>query len=167
MSTEQYGNEVELQQLEPQPIASIRATWMIVALNQAQDDMMRALAGFIQKGGVQPAGPPFVRYHSFENGVTDLEVGVPMKERVAGEGQIVGGELPGGAAVTTLHLGGHDTLGDAYERIGAGLKAHAREPRGAAWEVYYWIDPSQYHGPQTWPDPSTWRTQLVQPINES
>ncbi len=167
MTAAQPGNDVELQHLEPQPVVSIRATWMIAALDQAQDDMMRALATFFQQGGAQPAGPPFVRYHSFANGVTDLEVGVPVTESVAGEGRIVGGELPGSPAVTVWHLGGHDKLGDAYARLSDGLKAPGREPRGAAWEVYYWINPSKANGPVDWPDPSAWRTQLVQPINQS
>lgn len=167
MTTEMPTTDVELQQLGPQPVLSITATWMIAALGEAQDDMMRALAGFIQQGGAQPVGPPFVRYHSFENGITDLEVGVPVTEPVTGEGRIVGGALPGGPALTTWHLGAHDLLGDAYKRIGAGPNVPGREPRGAVWEVYDWIEPSHYNGMGGWPDPSAWRTQLVQPISES
>jgi hypothetical protein len=117
---------------------------MIAALNEAQDEMMRALAAFLQHGGAQPVGPPFVRYQAFANGVTDLEVGVPVSKPVAGAGRIVGGELHGGPVVTVWHLGGHDTLGDGYVRLGAGVTAFGREPRGAAWEVYCWIDPSHY-----------------------
>ncbi len=167
MAAEQHGNDVEIQQLDPQPVVSIRATVRIVDLAAAMDDRLTALSGYLQQRGAQPAGPPFVRYHTFGETETDLEFGIPVGEPVAGEGRIASGALPGGPTVTTWHIGPHDTLRDAYARLDAWLKAHGREPAGAAWEVYYWLDPSQYRGPATLPDPSPWRTQLIQPIKES
>lgn len=166
MSTQQHG-DVTIQQLEPQPVVSIRATVPIAELGQHHDDRLRALAGFLEQRGVRPAGPPFVRYHTFGDGETDLEVGIPVGTAVAGEGRIAAAELPGGPAVTTWHIGAHDTLGDAYARMQVWLSEHGREPDGAAWEVYGWIDPARYDGPATWPDPASWRTQLIQPIAAS
>jgi effector-binding domain-containing protein len=113
---------------------------------------------------VQPAGPPFVRYHTFGETETDLQVGIPVAEAAPGEGQIVAGALPGGAFVTTWHLGSHDGLGEAYARLGAWLKEYGRAADGSAWEVYWWIDLSMEPNPSAWPAPSEWRTQLVQPI---
>jgi len=158
------GNDVEVQQLKPQPVLSIRATVRIDQLGEAMGDRLQALRDYLQQSGAQSAGPPFVRYHTFGETETDLETGIPVVEPVAGNGRITGGELPGGQAVTTWHVGPHDKLGDAYAHIVACLKEQGHEPDGAAWEVYYWIDLRQ---PQdldtsTW-DPSTWRTQLVQP----
>jgi len=112
---------------------------------------------------VTPAGPPFVRYHTFGETETDLETGVPVFEAAAGEGRIVPGELPGGAAISAWHLGSHDRLGEAYGRLDTRLKEHGREADGAAWEVYWWIDPGLELDPASWPAPSKWRTQLVQP----
>ena len=105
-----------------------------------------------------------MRYHTFTQTETDLELGIPVVAPIAGEGRIAGGELPGGRAITTWHIGPHDTLADAYARMQAWLKEHGREPDGAPWEVYYWIDPNQYRGPAAWPDSTSWRTQLIQPI---
>ncbi len=48
-------------------------------------------------------------------------MGVPLVDPVTGEGRIAAGELPGGPAVTTWHLGAHDKLGGAYARIAAYL----------------------------------------------
>jgi len=164
MAAEQPGNDVEMEQLEPQPVLSIRATVQIVDLAQAQDDCLLALSSYLQQSGAQLAGPPFVRYHTFTQTETDLELGIPVVAPIAGEGRIAGGELGGGLAITTWHIGPHDTLADAYARMQAWLKEHGRKPDGAAWEVYYWIDPNQYRGASTWPDSSSWRTQLIQPI---
>jgi effector-binding domain-containing protein len=164
MTAQQPGNDVEMEQLEPQPVLSIRATVQIVDLAQAQDDRLRALSSYLRQCGAQLAGPPFVRYHTFTQTETDVELGIPVVAPIAGEGRIAAGELGGGPAISTWHIGAHDTLAEAYARIQAWLKAHGREPDGAAWEVYYWIDPNQYRGPVTWPDSSSWRTQLIQPI---
>jgi effector-binding domain-containing protein len=162
MNVEENG-KVEVEQLAPQPVLSIRATVGIVQLGEAMGDRLQALGEYLRQRGAQPAGPPFVRYHTFGESETDLETGVPVAAPIAGEGRIASGELPGGPAASTWHFGPHDKLGDAYGRIAAWLEEHGRERDGAAWEVYYWIDMSQYFDTSAW-DPSTWRTQLVQPI---
>ena len=156
-------NEVEHQQLAPQPVLSIRAVVRIEQLGEAMGDRIEALRSYLQQQGVQPAGPPYVRYHTFGEVETDLETGVPLVAPIEGEGRIEGGELPGGPAATTWHFGAHDKLGDAYGRIAAWQKEHSRMSDGAAWEVYHWIDLSHDLDPSKW-DPSTWGTQLVQPV---
>ncbi len=86
-------------------------------MGEAMDDRLRALSAYLQQRGVQPAGAPFVRYHTFGETETDLETGIPVAEPVAGEGRIVSGVLPGGPAISTQHIGLHDRLGDAYACI--------------------------------------------------
>jgi effector-binding domain-containing protein len=163
MNAEPSGNHVEIQQLEPQPVLYIRATARIDQLGEAMGDRIQALSGYIQERGVQPAGPPFVRYHTFGETETDFELGVPVVKPAAGEGRIAGGQLPGGPAVTTWHFGPHDKLGDAYARIESWLKEHGREPDGPAREVYHWIDLGQGDA-SGMAEPSTRGTQLVQPV---
>jgi effector-binding domain-containing protein len=164
MDAGQNPEAVVVEEREPQPILSIRRNVELVRLTEAQGERLRELWNSMQRQGVQPAGPPFVRYHTFGESETDLEVGVPVAEAAPGEGQIVAGALPGGAAVTTWHHGSHDGLGEAYARLGAWLKEHGSTADGAAWEVYWWIDLSVEPNPSAWPAPSEWRTQLVQPI---
>lgn len=149
---------------EPQPVLSIRGTARIDELAAHQGERLRELWSAIQARGVAAAGPPFVRYHTFGENETDLEVGIPVLSPAAGEGRIAAGELPGGAAITTWHIGAHDRLAEAYGRLGTWLNEHRRQAAGAAWEVYWWIEPSVEPDPATWPPPSDWRTELVQPI---
>ena len=164
MDPGQTPQTLVVEEREPQPVLSIRRTVELARLSEAQGESLRDLWGSIQRRGVEPAGPPFVRYHTFGETETDLEVGVPVVEASPGEGQVGAGELPGGPALTTWHLGSHDGLGDAYARLDAWLKGHERKADGAAWEVYTWIDPVLEPDPSAWPAPSEWRTQLVQPI---
>jgi effector-binding domain-containing protein len=167
MATEQKitGNSsgVELRELDPQPVLSIRETIRTEQLGETMGERLQALQAYLRQSGAQPAGPPFVRYHTFSETETDMEVGVPVVGPASGEGQIAAGELPSGPAAVTVHLGAHDKLGEAYGRIAAWVEENHRESAGPAREVYYWIDLSQDLDPSGW-DPSTWRTELIQPI---
>ncbi len=163
MDAEQNGNNVETQQLDPQPVLSIRATIQIADLGEEMGNRIPALLDYMKQNGAQPAGPPFVRYHTFGDNETDFEIGIPVMATIPGAGRIAAGELPGGPAITTWHIGPHIKLGEAYTRINDFIKEQGREPEGPAREVYYWIDPIQNFDTSTW-DPSTGRTQLIQPI---
>jgi effector-binding domain-containing protein len=149
---------------EPQPVLSIRGNARIDELAAHQGERLRELWAAMQARGVAAAGPPFVRYHTFGESETDLEVGIPVVSPAAGEGLVAAGELPGGAAISTWHVGAHDRLAEAYGRMQSWLNEHGREAAGAAWEVYWWIDPSAEPDPANWPPPAEWRTELVQPI---
>ena len=164
MDAGQNREGVVVAERDRQPVLSIRQTVEVAHLTEAQGESLRELWSSIDRRGVKPAGPPFVRYHTFGETQTDLEVGIPVVEAPSGEGHVVAGELPGGAAVTTWHIGSHDGLGAAYARLDTWLREHGREADGAAWEVYSWIDPGVEPDPSAWPAPSEWRTQLVQPI---
>ena len=158
MSTNQADRSVELVELGLQPVVSIRATVPVAALNEAQAEMLHTLSEYLQRSGAQPSGPPFVRYHTFGDSETDMEMGVPMAEPAAGEGRVAVGSLPAGPAISTWHVGAHDRLGEAYERIQRWLKEHSREANSAGWEVYAWIDPSHDARTETWPNSAEWRT---------
>jgi effector-binding domain-containing protein len=158
---------VNLEHRDPLPILSIRENAAIDALANAQGERLRELWQYCQSRRVAPAGPPVVRYHTFGEGETDVEVGVPVREGAAGEGRIRAGELPGGPVITTWHLGAHDRLGEAYGRLAAWLTEHDRDAAGPAWEVYWWIDASREPDPSAWPAPTEWRTELVQPLADN
>lgn len=164
MTTADPQTDVVLHQLEAQPLVSIRGTVPIAQLGAAMGERLKALTGYLRSHGVQPTGAPCVRYHSFGETEADFELGIPVERAAAGEGEIVSGLLPGGPAATTWHLGAHDRLGEAYSRIQTWLQAQSREPSGPAWEVYSWIDLASDGGPEHWPEPTRWRTQLVQPL---
>jgi effector-binding domain-containing protein len=157
---------IDVEQREPQPVLSIRQTVALAKLTQAQGESLYELWRLLRDRGIEPAGPPFVRYHTFGEAETEVEVGVPVADAVAvhGLGRITGGELPGGRVVTTLHLGAHDRLADGYGRIQEWVAANA-QPAGSAWEIYDWIDLTREPDVSSWPAPPEWRTHLVQPIS--
>ena len=165
MAAEQNNNQdVEIREIEPQPILSIRGKIKTPQLGEAMGDRIGALSSYLEQSGAQPAGPPFVRYHAFDESNADFELGIPVVEAVAGEGRIEAGELAGGPAITTWHIGAHDKLGEAYARVEAALNEHGREPDGPPREVYHWIDFTKGGDDPGMPDPTTWRTELILPV---
>jgi effector-binding domain-containing protein len=154
----------ELEQRVRQPVAYRRTTVKLENLAQVQAKSLHEVWRAIEKRGLEPAGPPYVRYHTFGEVETDLEVGIPVREPGSGEPPVTAGDLPGGPAVTTWHLGAHDGLAAAYGRLQAWMEENHRDAGGAAWEVYWWVDPNIEPDPSTWPNPTEWQTELVQPI---
>jgi effector-binding domain-containing protein len=155
---------VVLEDRKLQPVLSIRATVRIDELAERQGESLRELWSSMQARGVTAAGPPFVRYHTIGRTEAEVELGIPVADAVSGEGRITAGELPGGAVISTWHIGSHDRLGEAYGRLQAWLSERGRKAAGAAWEVYSWIDPAFDPDPANWPPPAEWRCELVQPV---
>src|SRR5919112_5602133 len=107
MPQDPNDTDVKLQHRQRQPVLSVRATVPMAELTAAQGQALRALWDQLGQQGVRPAGPPYVRYHTFGDAETDVEVGVPVADGAAGEGRVAAGELPGGTVVSAWHLGAH------------------------------------------------------------
>ncbi|MDX6265137.1 MAG: hypothetical protein QOH84_6825 [Kribbellaceae bacterium] len=80
---------------------------------------------------IDPIGDVFFRYTlvDMENGL-GLQIGVPVEERHTGEGEIVGGVLPGGRYVSVTHIGHPDGLEGATGELLAWA-----EKEGLEWDV--------------------------------
>jgi hypothetical protein len=164
MDTGQSPEAVGVEDREAQPVLSIRANVRVAQLTEAQGENLQALWSFMERREVTPAGPPYVRYHTFGETQADLETGIPVAEAVAGEGRIAAGEASGRRR--DQHLASRVARWPGRRVRGPGVLAASERTRGdgAAWEVYWWIDPSVEPDPAAWPAPTEWRTQLVQPI---
>ena len=165
MDTGHATDAIVLEDRAAQPALSVRATIPTSRLSEAQGEGLADVIVSMRRRGIVPAGPVFVRYHSFDDGEADLETGIPVRDPEAGDGVVVPSELPGGTVISVWHVGSHDRLGEAYARIDAWLGQHGRGRTGPSWEIYTWIDPTVDPDPAIWPEPSAWRTELVQPVS--
>jgi DNA gyrase inhibitor GyrI len=115
--------------------------------------------------GIEPDGPPFFKYDVIDmDGDLQVEVGVAVARPVAGEGEVVGGVLPGGRYATVTHVGHPDTLYDATRDLLAWAEREGlvfdmtRTPQGERWAgrvEFYESDPRDE------PDLTKWRTTLA------
>jgi effector-binding domain-containing protein len=115
---------------EDQPYVALRGK---IAMHQIADFARRTpeLFSWLAARSINPIGDVFFRYAvvDMEHGLV-LEIGVPVEERHHGEGEIVGGVLPGGRYASVTHIGHPDEL----EGVTGDLLAWA-EKEGLEWDA--------------------------------
>ena len=148
---------VGLRKIERSPVLFVHKEAPVAGIGPALGEAYGAIWPYVQRVGVEPAGPPYARYLSVKPEHAVFEAGVPVSRAVPGEGEISAGELPGGDVAVTTHIGPFDQMQPAYEAIGAWMREHGRADGGPPWEVYM-TDPAEE------PDPAKWRTDIVWPL---
>ena len=153
------AHEVEVLQLEPQLVASIVVPGIgHAAVGAALHGTLPDVFSHLQAHGVAMTGPPFARYHPAAGGTgeLDLEAGIPVAGPFPETDTIKARRLPGGEAISTVHVGPYDRLPEAAAALSAWRAAHGREAAGAPWEVYE-DDPSAVPAEAV-------RTRLYEPL---
>jgi effector-binding domain-containing protein len=117
------------------------------------------VASYLEGTGTSPAGPPFARFFDYTEDEADFEAGFPVAEPVPGEGRIAAGELPGGLAAVTTHIGPYEGLQNTHASMGEWVLANGHDPAGPVWEVYM-TDPREEL------DRSKWRTEVFWPLRK-
>jgi hypothetical protein len=137
------------------------------AVDTAFPELFRSLA----EQGVEPLGPPFIRFLEvdLDGEPLDLAVGVPVADAVSADERLRAAALPAGRYVTLLHVGPYRhemepdlaaarvAMQDWARRQGVVLASRTTD-RGSAWGCYverYLI------GPVDEPDYSKWETELM------
>lgn len=107
--------------------------------------------------GITPAGPWFTHHLRMDPNVFDFEICVPVATPVAAAGRVRPGELLAAKVVRTVYRGPYEGLGSAWGEFDAWIEANGHKTRADLWERYV-------AGPESNPDPSTWRTELNRPL---
>jgi AraC family transcriptional regulator len=116
----------------------------------------RVFASLVELG-VRPVGPPFCRYTNWREDECDLEGGIIVDGLVSGFGDIEGGQIGGGPAVHTLHIGPYTELSKAYDALQQWLGENGKQSAGAPFELYL-TDPGRV------PDSAEWQTEIYWPV---
>ena len=139
-----------------QPVVFMRRRVRPDEMQQTMAECLPAVFMHCQRSGLTFAGPPYTRYVDMSRGHFTIETGMPVVEAVGG-GEVLAGELPGGAIARAVHAGPYDTLGAVYSELEAWAVEAGRPPSGAPWESYL-TDPTEV------PDPADWRTEVCLPL---
>lgn len=149
--------DCEVTQLKPQHAAVVKAQVGLDELPDIFREAFHATMTAIERQGLRATGPPFAYYPSAPTTVVTLEAGFPTSEAIEPEGRVVGFELPGGTAVTTVHIGPYDAMEETYTRMQSWMTDHGYDPSRGMWEVYLTDTENE-------PDPRRWRTRIVWPV---
>ena len=107
--------------------------------------------------GLAPAGPWFTHHLRMDPDIFDFEIGVPVNAPITAAGRVKAGELPAATVVRTVYHGPYEGLGPAWAELDAWVAAQGYSSRPDLWECYV-------AGPESSPDPATWRTELNRPL---
>jgi len=144
-------------QTDAQQTAVIRLTIPRDEIQTVMGPAMEEVMGALAAQGITPAGPLFSHHFKMDPDVFDFEVGAPVNSPVSPVGRVQAGKLPSANVARTVYTGGFEGLGDAWCEFGTWIEAEGLQSAPNLWEFYL-------SGPESSPDPSTWRTELNRPL---
>jgi len=114
-----------------------RETVTMKTIGEGLDAGFTALKEHVAATGATTAGPPFVFSPDFGKDQFDLIICMPVAAGAEGGEGIGLEEIAGGHVATVTHKGAYTDVPKAYEALFGWIKENAREPAGAAREVYH------------------------------
>jgi effector-binding domain-containing protein len=113
----------QIEERPEQPYLGIRSE-VTEGIAAAVDRAFPQLFAWLGEQGVQPSGPPFIRYLEVDNAgePLEIEVAAPVSGEARGDGPVAAGSLPSGRYATLLHIGPYRSetttdLGDAQAQL--------------------------------------------------
>lgn len=149
----------EIVRTEQRPAAVVRGRRPMAELPEFFGAAFHAVMRATAAQGVAPAGPPFGYYPEMPGAVVSVVAGFPVSRAIVADGEVEPFVLPSCRAVVGVHVGPFDTLEDSYRQLEAWAAEQAVTLAGGPWEEYL-------SDPEREPDPATWRTRLVWPIDD-
>jgi effector-binding domain-containing protein len=148
-----------------QPYAAIPAEVSMEGFGDLLGPMWGEVFGWLGGHGVQPAGPPLIRYKviDMERGM-EIEVGVPVAAPIDGDDRVIGGVLPAGRYAVLSYVGDYSGLVEANAALQEWVAAEGHQVdqrptgRGDAFGgrvEFYPTDPEEE------PDSSKWQTDVA------
>jgi effector-binding domain-containing protein len=140
-----------------QATATIRLTIPAAEIRKVMGPGIKEVMAAIAAQGQTPAGPWLTHHFSFPPGQFDFEICVPVEKPIAPAGRVKPGHLPAMKVARATYHGDYEGLPTAWPKLDAWIRAQGHTPREELWEVYT-------KGPESDPDPTTWRTELNRPL---
>ena len=152
-----------LEHRDAQPFAAIRARMAMTKVPTEAPPLIQRVLDWMASKGVQPAGPLFFRYPTFDGDDVVVDVGFPVDRPLQADGDgIVTGVLPAGRYAVAVLRGDYSGIPAATGRLldwgRANGVAWDASPDGREWASrieWYPTDPHEE------PDPQKWETELA------
>lgn len=133
---------------------------VVVPRNQIRDVMgpgIHELLAAVADQGIVSTGSVFTHHRRIDPEVFDFEISVPVAAPVTAVGRVQPSEWPAATVAKTVYHGPYEGLGAAWEEFDNWIVEQGHIPGPSLYESYA-------AGPQTDPDPNTWRTELIRTI---
>ncbi len=147
----------QITQTAVQLTAVIRLTIPREEIRNVRGPGIGELMATVAAQGIAPAGPVFSHHLRMDPKLFDFEIGVPVTAPVVAAGRVKAGQLPATKVARTIFQGDYEGLGAAWAEFDAWIAARGHVAGPDLWECYV-------AGPESNPDPATWRTELNRPL---
>lgn len=121
---------------DPQPAVAVRVITSLEEMPEVVGRSYQQVFGQLAAAGVQPAGMPFICYHTMDMAALDIEIGVAVERPVAGEAPVGATTIAGGRRGVAVHHGPYEQLAEAYHGLTEWLTAQGEKPSGLTYEYY-------------------------------
>jgi effector-binding domain-containing protein len=142
---------------EATPTAVIHLTIPRSEIRAVMGPAIAELMAAVKAQGAGPAGPLFSHHLRLDPDTFDLEIGVPVSAPVSAAGRVKPGSLRATRVARAVLKGDYTGLPSGWSGFLDWVTAHGFKTAPDLWEVYV-------KGPESDPDPSTWRTELNKPL---
>ncbi|MFW5800052.1 MAG: GyrI-like domain-containing protein [Spirochaetota bacterium] len=132
---------MEIKEVKEQNSLSIRLNTPVQELTTVFGEGYKEIGDYMESLGIYPIGPPFAIYYNEDMSNLDIEFGFPVAEKKPDKGRIKAGLLPGGKAISTVHIGSYESIEDTYNKIGEWAKDNNYETESYCYE-FYLTDPA-------------------------
>jgi len=150
-------DEPRIVRTERQPTAVIRLTVPRAEIQSVMGPAIAEVMAALAAQGVPAAGSVFSHHLLMDPDIFDFEVGMPITAPIAAAGRVRASELPAATVARTVYHGDYEDLGSAWGEFMDWIAAEGHQPAQDLWECYV-------AGPESSPDPATWRTELNRPL---
>lgn len=147
----------EISQTDAINTATIRFTIPRHEIQQVMGPAIQEVMGTVAAQGLTPAGPVFSYHYKMDPETFDFEVGVPVASPVTPAGRVQASQLPARKVAKANYRGPYEGLGDAWGEFSGWIEGQGLAAASDLWEFYV-------QGPESGPDSSTWRTELIKPL---
>lgn len=137
--------ECKIEDRAAQPTVAIRTRTPAAKLPEVMGPAYGQIMAYLGSQGAFPAGPPYSGYYNMDMDDLDVEIGMPVAQPLAGQGNVQASKIPAGRVASTVHTGPYDEFGNAYNALEAfmdeqGVEGYFREQDGQgnviAYELY-------------------------------
>ena len=150
-------DEPQIAQAAARTTAVIRLTIPRADIQKVMGPGIAELMAAVAAQGIAPAGPIFSHHFRMDPEIFDFEIGVPVAAPISAAGRVKPGQLPAATVARTVYHGPYEGLAAAWGAFMDWIKSEGHTPAADLWECYV-------SGPESGPDPDTWRTELNRPL---
>lgn len=152
--------EVAIKKVDRQTVVSVRG---VIPTYGDVGQLFGEVFGYLGSQGVAPVGPPLAIYHDGEHREedVDVEVAVPVANKVPGNNKVKYQELPAVAQMAcVVHHGAYDSISQAYNAIMAWIDKNGYRITDHDREIYL-------QGPMPGVDPASYVTEIQLPVEKA